>query len=201
MPGRPTTTRKPNSPDKPTPKKRAGRPRRTDWQDKFLARFTEHGVQAWACKEIGISPDTVIEERKRNPDFAHRYDNAFEESTCRLERRLVEWAADGIKTIKTVTRTETKTDKDGKTTTHTVTTVTEGVDMSEACLIFALKARRPMIYRDRLSVEQTGTEGGPVELRITSEEKDAAVERFGAEVVRLVDARRAREGDPASSTG
>ncbi len=188
--------------DQSAPKKgRPGPKPRTDWQEPFLEQFGSHGVQAWAAKTANISADTVAEERKRNPAFAKEYDAAFELSTAVLERRAVQWASAGIPTKTTTTRTETKTDKAGNTTTHTVTTVTESADASVAMMIFLLKSRRPDVYRDRIQVEQTGEGGGPVEIRVSKEEMDAAARGFNAEVVRLADARRARDSAQSSSAG
>lgn len=189
------------SSDTPTPKKGPGRPRRTDWQEPFLEQFTFHGIQAWAARAAKVDVDTVNNDRKRDPAFAARYDEAFELSTAGLERTAVEWAIGGLKATETRTHTVTKTDADGKVISRTDTTVTEKIDRNATLLIFLLKARRPEVYRESLRVEQTGADGGPVEIRVTKEEQDAAVERFGAEVVRLADAREARASSQSGGAG
>jgi hypothetical protein len=78
--------------------------------------------------------------------------------------------------------------------TERTTTTKEAVERSAALLIFMLKARRPEVYRERLQVESTGADGGPIEVVVTKEERDAAVGAFNATVLRLADARAAREG-------
>ena len=167
--------------DSGTPKK-PGRPRRTDWQEPYLTNLAIHGVQAWSCRDIGVSQDTVHEERKRDDVFAARYDAAIEESTAALERRAIQWAAAGVATRTTVTRTL----KDGSVET----TVTEGVEMSPTLLIFLLKSRRPAVYRDNIRVEQTGADGGPIQIR--GEEIDREIDRLVDEVSARREAKAAR---------
>ena len=172
-----------------------GRPRRSDWQEAFLENFSTHGVQAWACRSVNVSPDTVKRERERDADFAARFDEAFETSTAVQERRLVQWATAGIPTEKTIETTITKvipkltTDAQGNpvtvnmTTTTTTTTTTRGVDLDVAALIFLLKSRRPEVYRERVSVEQSGVDGGPIRYEMTEKEVRAADQ----EISRLMD--------------
>jgi hypothetical protein len=189
------------SADSAAQKKPAGRPRRTDWQEEFLTQFANHGVQDWAARSVQISPDTISRERKRDPDFAARYDQAFEASTAALEFSGYRWAVGGFPIKTTVTREVLTRDKEGNPVVMTLKTVTETVERSAAMTIFMLKSRKPDVYRERVQVEETGEGGGPIEVRITREEKDAAVGRFAAEVVRLADARRARDGAAGSGTG
>jgi hypothetical protein len=191
----------PNIPDTPDTEKRGrGRPRRTDWQQPFLDNYRAHGVQSWAAKQAGVNVATVAEERKRDQAFAAEYDSAFEESTGVLERRAVQWASGGITVKRVKTRTETRTAKDGAVTTVTVTEEVEDTDLSATMLIFLLKARKPDMYRERLSLEPP-EDGGEIELKISRKEKDTAAERFGAEVVRLSEARAAKAGAQGSGEG
>lgn len=192
----------PTSSDNPEPRKRGGRPRRTDWQDRFIESFQSHGVQAWACEVVKVNPDTVAAERKRNPEFAARYDEAFELSTASLEFSAFRWASQGwpIKTTvtKEVVQISRNEDAQGNVTVservvERITTTTESLEKSAAMTIFMLKARRPEVYRESIRTDPEAA-GGQGEIKFTREERDAAVEQFGSTVVRLADRRSAASG-------
>lgn len=178
----------PAAPEKDGP----GRPRRTDWQEPFLEHFALHGVQAQAARAVNVSWGTVKTERGRDPEFARRYDEAFEESTSALELAAYTWARGGL-TLKRTTTT-TRTLKDGKVETTTVET--ETLERSPAMTIFMLKSRKPDVYRDRLTVDENLTVS-----TVTDEEADAATGAFDAAVVRLADARTARQSAARRRTG
>jgi hypothetical protein len=174
---------------KTTERKKTGPPPRTDWQEPFLEQFEAHGVQAWAARQADVTIKTIHKERARSEEFNERYEAALEQSTSTLERQGYQWGAFGLvnRTTKTVTK------PDGTVTT----TITESTERSPALLIFMLKARKPDVYRDNVLIEQSGS----LEVTVPKEQGDAAVSAFDHAVVRLADARRAREGAQGSTSG
>ena len=58
----------------PTGGKRLG----DSWKRPFLKAFAELGVVGTACKLAGVSRPTVIAHRKKDPEFAKAFDDAFE---------------------------------------------------------------------------------------------------------------------------
>jgi hypothetical protein len=141
-------------PEDDAPRDSAGRPRRDDWQDTFLQAFSLVGIATEACRNANVSTMTLSRERKRNPDFEERYQQAKVEADGVLERFLHERATSG----QAVTKTVTKTGPDGAVET----TVTEMRHISTPALIALLKARLPERYRERLDHRHTGGDGGPV---------------------------------------
>lgn len=176
-----------NSPDSPTAEKRKGpgRPRRTDWQEKFLKAFGSLGTVKYAAQLAGVSRDTVGEERLRNPEFERRYKLSVEDGADTLEQILTKFA-NGVPTTKTVT----KTHADGSVEV----TVTESVERSATAAIFLLKGTRPWKYRDNLAVEQTGEVG--VRLKVEREGTiDRAIDGIMDELAPRREARSAREAE------
>ncbi len=92
--------------------------RKRQWKDQFLKRFKITGNVADAARFSGVERVTVYRTLKSNPRFKEKFDDAFEESTDRLEQLLLR-AASNINN-----------------------------KMGVVALMFALKARRPHIYRD-----------------------------------------------------
>lgn len=114
--------------------------------------YAEKGTVKAACEAVGIHRDTAYEERKRNPAFAEAWEREESAVTDVLEKTLVEIAIDG-----------------------------EGSPQVRA-LEFALKARRPTKYRERIDVKHGGKVGVEVEEAVDEEVEDAL-----AEVDRLTD--------------
>lgn len=187
---KPAARRKPAAKPKrkPAPRKR-GPARRSDWQEKFLAALANFGLISASCELAGVSDESVRRERARSADFDHQCRQAIDKSVDNVELRLREYAMVGVKKRRITT-------VDGK--------VVQDVELTEpsvAAITFFLKAHRPEKYRETIRTETTGADGGPVLLDVTNLEADVAVDRFSAEVVRLADARAARESAQSSSTG
>lgn len=91
-----------------------------------------------ACKAAGCARSSAYKWRKLHAEFAERWAAAQDEGTSVLEDEMVRRAVDG--------------DADGAS------------KKSDILLIFALKARRPEVYRDNASLRLTGPNDGPVQV-------------------------------------
>lgn len=185
---KPAVKRKPAAKRKPA-RKRSGPAKRTDWQQPFLAALSTFGLISASCERAGVSDETVRKERAISADFDDACRRAIDSSVDTVELRLREYAMVGVKKRRV-------TIVDGK-----VAQEVELTEPSVAAIIFFLKAHRPDKYRETIRTETTGADGGPVLLDVTNLEADVAVDRFRTEVVRLADARAARESAQSSSTG
>jgi hypothetical protein len=118
----------------------------------WLRVYAEKGTVKAACAAVGISRETAYAERKRNPVFAERWEVEESAVTDQLEKTLVEVALEG-----------------------------EGSPQVRA-LEFALKARRPNVYRESINVKH----GGKVNVEV-EESVDDAIREYAAEVGRLTE--------------
>lgn len=132
---------------------------------------------ARAAKTVGVARTTLQRLVHRDEAFKLAIHDAREEALDTLEEVMLLRARQGQPTKKTVT----KTYPDGKGGMVTETTVTDESHLSDTLGMFYLKRWRPE-YRESYRVEQSGPNGGPIQIEGTL---DAAVERFRAEVVRL----------------
>lgn len=160
---------------KPRP---AHRPRRTDWQEKFLEAYGLMGIQTEACRSAGVHTATVIRERERDEGFAALFAEAEQKANGVLLRYLHERATSGQR----VKRTETKTKPDG---TVEVTVVETSLISTPALLALA-KARMPEMFDDRLRVAHTGGDGGAIQIEALTT-IDAAIARLSAELAERAD--------------
>lgn len=62
--------------------------------DAFFGYLAEGASITEACREIGVSTRSVQRRRKSDPEFAARFDEAYELSTQALEREAFRRAAD-----------------------------------------------------------------------------------------------------------
>lgn len=135
-------------------------PRRTskaDWADRFFKAFAEEATIAAACAKAKVGRTTVHDRRKRDPVFAQRFLDADEAITEAMEAELYRRAVHGV---------EQPVFQNGKL----VGTVRK---FSDVLLIFGLKARRPDIYRDRISIEdERKTQDREAANRLTDAELD-----------------------------
>lgn len=93
------------------------------------------------CELMGISRQTAYAERQRNEDFALAWHDIEEETTEAMEREAYRRAVEGV-------------------TTPMVSAgqhVTDVQSYSDRLLEFMLKSRRPEKYRDRVSVDHSGS--------------------------------------------
>ena len=109
--------------------------------EKFLAALAATARVDLACKAAGVGRSAMYKWRALHEDFAEKWAAAQDEGTSVLEDEMVRRAIDG--------------DADG------------GSKKSDILLIFALKARRPAVYRDNASLRITGTNDGPLQVTET----------------------------------
>lgn len=151
---------------------------------------TGRGNVSEAARVAGVSRTIAYRDRASDEVFAKAWDEAVAETkhvACEsLQRVVFNWATIGVP----VTETREKTDADGKVIEKTTVTRTE---RSPFLAKFLMQKWMPDTYGDVTRVEQTGADGGPIELSVTTEVADVAVRAFNARVVQLADARRARE--------
>lgn len=159
------------------------------WTTAFLASMRQVPDRTLAAKQAGVDRSTTQRLGQRDPLFEAATNAARDEALDRMERLIYQRATTGQPVRKTIT----KTLPDGRTETI----VTEESHVSDNLAMFYLKRWR-VEYRDSVKVEQTGPGGGPIQIEI-EEKLNEAAGRFDAEVVRLADARAAR--DAAGSAG
>lgn len=141
-----------------------------------------------AARAAGVARSTVQRAVQRDEEFAVAMNDAREQALDTIESSLLLRARSG----QTLRKRVTKTLADGRqeTTEH------EEVYLSDSAAFFLLKRWRPE-YRDTYRVEQSGPNGGPIQIDARMAD---AVGFFDAEVVRL--AAGLREGkDPHGGGG
>lgn len=126
----------------------ANRTTRTPKKDAAFLDGLRDGLSVTAaCLDAGISRRTAYEWRDADDEFRSRWDEAVEEGTDRLEDEAQRRARDGV--------TEPvfyKGDVVGQVQRY-----------SDTLMIFLLKARRPDKFKDRVTNELTGPNGGPIQ--------------------------------------
>lgn len=106
------------------------------WEAPFLEAFADLGVVSYAAHKVRKDPSTIYRRRKESTGFDAAFLEAEERALGSLEHELVRRGRDG--TLKPIFQ--------GKELVgHTR-------EYSDACLIFALKARAPHKYRERVDV-------------------------------------------------
>lgn len=139
---------------------RPGTRRRTDWQAVFLEEIEKNVVIGLACKAADVSETTFKRERLRDDKFAIAYHEAHERGLDALEAILRMRATKGQPYRQEVTRV--KTDAKGEII-ETVVTETKGLLIDTTAAIFLLKRYRPE-FRESFRVENTGADGGPIQI-------------------------------------
>jgi hypothetical protein len=76
-----------------------GRPKRTDWQERFLSVYEESCVIRFAARAAGIGERTFYRELARNPEFEERFEGAKKAAVARLEQVAYERAMDHSDTL------------------------------------------------------------------------------------------------------
>ena len=153
-----------------------------------------HGVQAMACREVGITYGAPTALAARDGDFRAGMDEALEEAYDTLEQELIARAVYGTRepvVHQGAVSYEPERDDCGHPVQEvydtgavtasgapiTATRLKLALDdkgrpipvsvtkRSDALLMFALKGRRRRMYADRTEV--TGADGGPTKLEIS----------------------------------
>jgi hypothetical protein len=126
----------------------------------FLASYAETGIISQSAKLCFIARSQIYEWLKDDPQFAEGMTEAEEKAVDRLEQEARRRAVEGVR--KPVYQGGKK--------------VGFVQEYSDTLLIFLLKGAKPEKYRERLSHEITGKDGGPVEVRqLTDEELDQRI--------------------------
>jgi hypothetical protein len=162
--------------------------RRLPWERPFLEALARVPNVRAACVAANCDRTNAYRQRKRDPEFAAAWDTAIEQSVDLLEQVAHRRATTGEPRVET--RIRLRRDEAGNMVEEERTEVT-APHISDVLLIFLLKAHRPEKFRDRYDVRHAGPDGGPVQ--VEAKEWDAAIERLGAEVHSIADARRARD--------
>lgn len=123
-----------------------------DWHADWLEVYAEKGTVTAACKAVKIGRTVAYEHRKRDPEFAAAWDRQENAVTDQLEKTLIEIALEG-----------------------------SGSPQIRA-LEFALKARRPAVYRESIKLDHGGKIGVQVE-----EGVNEAISGYLVEIQRLTE--------------
>jgi transposase-like protein len=120
--------------------------RSSEKQSEFLTVLSECGNVTEAAARVEIGRSTIYEWRAQDEQFAAEWDAAAHMGLLGLEDEARRRARGFEETVII----------DGKPTTRTV--------RSDTLLIFLLKGGMPDKYRERISTEITGREGGPIDV-------------------------------------
>lgn len=162
------------------------------WVQSYLKALRACGVQAQACRVVGISYSLPSALRARDGDFEAAVDDALEEFFDALEAELLTRAVTGTAepvVFQGTVSYEPARDAHGQPIEEHYATVsskgepitgtrlklaldakgkpipTSVVKRSDALLMFALKGRRKRMYADRQEV--TGADGGPQAITVS----------------------------------
>lgn len=134
----------------------ANRTKRTDTRErKFLDVLRATCNVTEAAKAAGVARRTAYEWRDADERFRAEWDDAEQEAADALEREAWRRAVEG-------------TDK--PVTYQGVITATFR-EYSDRMLELLLKAHRPEKFKDRVSNEHTGKDGGPIKTEVTRIER------------------------------
>ena len=116
------------------------------WVDKFLATLSECANITDACAAVGIERHTAYKLRKRDKDFAERWQHALEVAAERLEKEAMRRAVTGFQ------RPVFGSMGAGQGTG----VVGEITEYSDTLLCLLLKGHMPDRYRERQQIEHSG---------------------------------------------
>ncbi|MGV0954251.1 MAG: terminase [Fluviibacter sp.] len=112
----------------------------------FVEHLTDGGTVTKAAAAAGICRQTAYNWRETDKKFAEAWDDAIEAGTQEMEAEAIRRAVKG---------TQKPVFHQGQVCGHVN-------EYSDTLLIFMLKARRPKVYRERVSTEVTGLDGQPL---------------------------------------
>lgn len=151
-------------------------------KEKFLDYLRTSPNVSQAAKSIGVSRQTIYNQRKEDKEFATAWDDAIGEALDNLESALFNRAINGV----------------------TNDVFYEGVpcgtktEYSDAATMFLLKNRRPEVFSDKVRQEITGKDGGAIQLQNLSADELAA--RVVAILERAGERRARANSEPSTST-
>jgi hypothetical protein len=124
------------------------------WEEAFLSVLAATGNVRLACHQVGISRTEAYRTRNENPTFAAAWEMALEDACDLLEFEARKRAQDQVNDAGEVIRAG-----------------------SDTLLIFLLKVHR---YKETLSVQHTGKDGGPIQHGTTVDLSNLSVEQLSA---------------------
>lgn len=143
------------------------------WMRSYIVALSASGNQAAACRQIGISDESVRTWKLRDEGFALAVLRANERASELLEQQARIWVMQGVE----VRTTRTRTLPDGTVET----TETVGRHRSPQLLVTLLRATNPAKYREHVRFE--GPDGGPLQHKVSV--VDEAKADFYAELDRV----------------
>lgn len=159
------------------------------WAAAVLEALTRSPNASYAARAAGIDRSTLTRLIQRDERFAVAVHEAREQALDSLEDSILVRARSGQPTKRTVTK------KNAKGEVEEVTEY-DDVHLSDTLAMFFLKRWRPE-YREAYRIEQSGPNGGPIQMDVEARITDA-VGLFEAEVVRLA-ADRGEGSSPLSN--
>jgi len=127
------------------------------WRRVFLGRLAEGLTVTQAANEAGVARRTAYQHRADHPDFAHAWDDAWEQGTDTLEAEAWRRARDG-------------TERPIMYRGEQVASVRE---FSDTLMLALLRARRPEAYRENATVRHEHAER-PSDQELTSTAQTSA---------------------------
>lgn len=144
--------------------------------ESFLVELAEFGNVREACRRAKLTRSKLYQWRENDEAFAKRWDEAYALGVAGLEDEARRRAAEGV-------------DKPVFQQGEQVGKVRE---YSDGLLMFLLKGAKPDVYKERVSAEHSGPNGGPIEFSDTER---------SARIAAILDAARARGSGPAAVDG
>ncbi|MBT9467206.1 terminase [Hydrogenophaga sp.] len=144
-----------------------------DWKPAFLAALREVPVVLHGCEAAGVARTTAYRARETDSAFAEAWDDAMEAGIDRAEKEAMRRAVVGfeepvIDKGLLAYRMERHVGEDGAVKYQPVLDANgQPVPLtvrkhSDQLLALVLKGRRKSVYAER--IEQTGANGGPIEI-------------------------------------
>lgn len=124
----------------------------------FLDALSRSGILAVACKAAGITRQSTVNWRKRDPQFAAAYDDAMADAADLLEEEARRRAYEGVSTLKII-----GTGDNAREVYET--------RYSDQLMLALLKAKKPDEFAERSKAEISNPDGT---LRPESTEQAAA---------------------------
>lgn len=109
-------------------------------KERFLLALAISANVTQSCRVSGLDRQTAYDWRRNDPKFAENWDQALELGTDALEDEAIRRGTEGVKR---------PVYQGGKLVGYVQ-------EHSDVMLIFMLKARRPMVFRDRADLNVTG---------------------------------------------
>ena len=123
-------------------------------RDAFLAAYEEVGTVTHAAELAGVSRNAHYMWMQDDPEYTEKFREAEKQACDRLEQEVRRRAVEGVLEPVFYQGQECGTVR----------------KYSDTLLIFATKGALPQKYRENVSMELTGADGGPVEVEVSSAE-------------------------------